>query len=342
MGKDMPEAVGERISSKASELRKSVTLVVFLLLGLVLGIPIGIFVLRESAENVTDTALLLKEGTGCKLSMRESYGFFCESDDDWKRRRELHLKQMEAKKPYWYMKKVSHERFWQFYWQIFHEPSFSCRFEKRIGPVGEGGKWLCDPYRLKEFASTSNCLIYSIGSNNQFGFEAAVHEEFPDCEIHTFDHSVKEPKPPPFVNYHPWGVGGSSNPNSNLYTLNELQKMLGHTSEGKKKIEILKMDVEGFEYEALTELLEVEGIRNVRQMLLELHPGRDDNGSYVDYRAGASWLPSMQKVERFFTAADANGWVITHKEANTLAYGNCIEYVFVKLSTEFTEKEEII
>ena len=44
-------------------------------------------------------------------------------------------------------------------------------------------KWLCDPHRLNK----DDCLIYSVGSNGQFTFEAALNEVAPKCEVHVFD-----------------------------------------------------------------------------------------------------------------------------------------------------------
>ena len=41
------------------------------------------------------------------------------------------------------------------------EPAVTRVREERVGPAGEGGKWLCDPNRLR--ARGADCLIYSVG-----------------------------------------------------------------------------------------------------------------------------------------------------------------------------------
>lgn len=51
------------------------------------------------------------------------------------------------------------------------------------GKVGDGGKWICDAHRIRE---QEECLVYSIGSNNDFSFEASVLKDIGQhCEIHT-------------------------------------------------------------------------------------------------------------------------------------------------------------
>ncbi|CAE8596625.1 unnamed protein product [Polarella glacialis] len=55
--------------------------------------------------------------------------------------------------------------------------------------MGDGGKWVCDPERItKQVNSGGSCLVYSVGSNGQFDFEARVLRDIsPSCEVHVFD-----------------------------------------------------------------------------------------------------------------------------------------------------------
>jgi hypothetical protein len=65
-------------------------------------------------------------------------------------------------------------------------------------------KWLCglqdvaavragnrDDYGVGKFYPKS-CIVYSMGSSNEFSFEERVREVAPGCEIHTFDPTVRE------------------------------------------------------------------------------------------------------------------------------------------------------
>jgi hypothetical protein len=64
------------------------------------------------------------------------------------------------------------------------EPHLRCVGEMRLGQAGDGGKHVCDPDCLLE---RNACLVYSFGSNNDFGFETSVLPY--GCAIHVFDHT---------------------------------------------------------------------------------------------------------------------------------------------------------
>jgi hypothetical protein len=213
------------------------------------------------------------------------------------------------------------------FFQEHFEPNFSCRHERRLGVLGDGGKWVCDPHRLP-----TPCLVYSIGSNGEASFEAAIHNFAPQCEIHTFD---PEPRYQPVVeqmsggHFHAWGIAAQStttNPLSDdqkLYkTLEETMAVLGHTG---RTIDILKMDCEGCEWTVVKSLLEVD----VRQILIELHAVRDT--SRIDNK-----IP-MPAAAQFFADLQQHNYVIFHKEANIQYwdYLSCVEYGFLKLHPDF-------
>ena len=68
-------------------------------------------------------------------------------------------------------------------WNWFE--SISCPLNQFRLAQNDGGKVICDPYRLEG----EDCLVYSIGSNGDFQFEEAIKKINPRCEIHTFDHT---------------------------------------------------------------------------------------------------------------------------------------------------------
>ena len=103
------------------------------------------------------------------------------------------------------------------------DPTFTCPEERRVGAGGDGGKWVCDPHRIREAAERrmktgsgggNGCLAYTIGIGVEGGgvragkkkgtgeemgteaqkfdlnFELALLDELGgagSCEIHVFD-----------------------------------------------------------------------------------------------------------------------------------------------------------
>jgi len=255
------------------------------------------------------------------LSMQESLGFIEEPDEHWKRRKAIHLAQMKLQATHRH--DCSNCSGYSF-WQLHYEPSFSCSFEKRIGPGGDGGKWVCDPHRIMEATSGGRpCLVYSIGSNGEFGFEKAVHADVSKhCDVHTFDimrwQDYADPlQPPPegppdYVSYHVRNVGET--PMGFLY------REMGHMG---RVIDILKIDCEGCELQTVKGWFS-EGV-SIRQILVELHGP----------------MGQAEQVHEFFEFLFGLGFVVFHKEPNLLsndfvAGGNYIEYGLLRLSPEFS------
>ena len=94
------------------------------------------------------------------------------------------------------------------------------------------------------------CVVYSIGSNNEWDFDLSIAKAT-NCEIHTFDCNVAIPKVPPKLSsrltFHKFCVAGRNELDAEGHafrTLASIQAELGH-----KKVDLLKVDIEGFEWE---------------------------------------------------------------------------------------------
>eukprot|EP00386_Alphamonas_edax_P003418 GDKI01010419.1.p1 GENE.GDKI01010419.1~~GDKI01010419.1.p1 ORF type:complete len:360 (-),score=67.61 GDKI01010419.1:28-1107(-) len=273
--------------------------------------------LAEQVAQLTQQVAVLTAEKSTALAESQSYGFYKVNDEEWHQRIAV-LKQQRVRQeedvrihdqPLGYM---NGRTFFQRAW----EPEWSCSYEKRLGIMGDGGKWLCDPVRIPK-----DCLVYSFGSENKFDFEEAIYAEL-GCEIHTFDHTIG-PNPsnkPAFVNFHPWGIDARDhNP---LFTLETIIKRLGHE---KRKIDIFKIDVEGYEYSTLTPLLQQKKWRKdppIQQVLIELH-----------VRPTSRMAQTADDTRKFFRAMADAGYVITHKEPNIeYAGGDCTEIAFLQLN----------
>ena len=224
------------------------------------------------------------------------------------------------------------------YYQDNWEPDFTCQFERRIGGMGDGPKWVCDPHRITRDAEDAKdgCLVYSIGSNGQFRFEEKILKDIsPHCEVHTFDPEIQgrdfSIHAPDGVHYHAWGVENKRNvenentdkklPSGQYKTLQDTFKELGHAG---RTIDIFKIDCDGCEWTTFSDWFDAAKETNItlRQILVELHG-----------------VP--KNADRIFEALQSEGYVTFHKEGNIKYPRNgkfyAIEYAMLKLDTSFFE-----
>mmetsp|Transcript_24205 Transcript_24205/g.52202 ORF Transcript_24205/g.52202 Transcript_24205/m.52202 type:complete len:333 (-) Transcript_24205:284-1282(-) len=210
------------------------------------------------------------------------------------------------------------------------EPEAVCFTEERFGSgerykaYGDGPKFVCgvDVLAAKSNSSTG-CLVYSIGSNNQIDFEIAVNR-FLGCEIHTFDPTLSKPFiGGRYATFHPWGLGKDGDEMSikgktkfTAKSLEHIMKELGHE---KRTIDILKIDCEGCEWSALPPFFELMASEKVRvdQVQIEMHSPKP-----------------VSEIADFFLAADKAKLRIFHKERNHWGCRGykCLEYAFISES----------
>jgi Caenorhabditis protein of unknown function, DUF268/Methyltransferase domain len=155
------------------------------------------------------------------------------------------------------------------------------------GPCGsDTSKIVCGMKELTHIMSSLNekCIVYSIGSNNQWEFEAGILQETP-CEVHTFDCTgpvsrFRKPENDRLKFHHvclgplhedaPSECVGKAKCGK-TWTLLEIQQYLGH-----KRIDLFKMDIEGYEwplFESWPQLLDSNSPDLVLpfQILVEIH-----------------------------------------------------------------------
>jgi len=238
--------------------------------------------------------------TDCKQSLIESDGFICESTSVWNERRHTFHSQDQEN-----MIRQPDTYFFYANWA----PTFHCSNARRIGARGDGGKWVCDPYRLK---SRRDCLVYSVGSSGDFSFEIELKKLIPNCEIHAFDKNLYL-CPLNICTFHQITFGDGIQPNDSKSWLTIVEE-LNHT---KRLIDILKIDIEGNEYTFFPLLLNSEKKAFPRQILVELHP------------------VNVTIIHDFFNQMRKNHYVITNKEGNLIAGPYFFEYGFLKLNPRF-------
>jgi hypothetical protein len=247
-------------------------------------------------------------GAFSTLSLEQSFGYLDYTDEQWGLLQEIHLAQSSRQRGYPH---IEPSQFWTENWYS----TLSCAFERRLGDKGDGGKWVCDAYRLAE---QKECHVISVGSDDEWSFEIAIHQLNPRCKIYTFDVTRFPTGKPDFVTYFPYGLGEhdvigrhKGGVLKEILSLSSAVKMIG--LEGKK-IDILKMDCEGCEYVVLPELDKVL----CQQVLVEIHEF---------HSIPVKPLEDMMK----------NNYVIFHREPNILSGGADIEFSFIKLDPQFTK-----
>ncbi|KAJ7366777.1 methyltransferase domain-containing protein [Mycena albidolilacea] len=142
-------------------------------------------------------------------------------------------------------------------WDFF-PAAYNCPFEiQRLGALGDGGKWVCGITRVE---TKPDCIVYSFGINYESSFEAEILANTDNCQIWGYDFSVNSfgPEIPRSqahrTHFRPYGLAGTDahGPDDvhKMYTIESLMKMNGHTH-----IDILKVDIERYEFETLTALI---------------------------------------------------------------------------------------
>ena len=170
-------------------------------------------------------------------------------------------------------------------WKFFNEALVPCNSQdltcvghQRCGH--DEAKAACGLSKLP-----NDCIIYSIGGNNMWMFEEDALKKTP-CEIHTFDctgNVTRFVKPDnDRLHFHHICLGTEHEPAPEIctkagkcgetWTLLEIQKHFNH-----KRIDLYKMDIEGFEWGILNSWPELtnsplaENILLPNQLLIEFH-----------------------------------------------------------------------
>jgi Methyltransferase domain len=149
-------------------------------------------------------------------------------------------------------------------------PYYACTQSFRKSPsvtaAKDGGKWICG---LERLAQQSACIVYSIGSKGQYDFENAVAAMAPNCKIFTFDCTFKPSTVPPAVTaYYSWCLDVENRLVDHLGETRTLQNL--STTLGHKHIDLLKIDVEGYEWAVIDSIGDWRV--SIGQLLMEMHP----------------------------------------------------------------------
>lgn len=166
--------------------------------------------------------------------------------------------------------KLSHRQLALLYHRYINQIQVLCRRVVRIGNIGDGGWEICED---TEFRPTNPCLVYSFGINNDFSFDDHMADRY-NCEVHSFDPSMTdtaEGKRKQKQWFYHIGLGDQTQTMANGWKMTTLKDLLKNHGQTEAKIDILKIDIEKYEWQTLIQIFESGGLRNIKQLLLELH-----------------------------------------------------------------------
>jgi hypothetical protein len=122
-------------------------------------------------------------------------------------------------------------------------PEVVCPILVRVGQILDGGKWMCNPFRL-----TKNCVVYSLGLYSEISFDIDVYRlSGNSCQIYAIDKNRQEgyvigilsQMNATFIHQTIGDV--DDNENKTTMTLQSIMRNNGH----HHFADILKMDIEG-------------------------------------------------------------------------------------------------
>jgi hypothetical protein len=251
-------------------------------------------------------------------------------------------------------------------WDFF-PATWTCPHDvQRVGRLGDGGKWVCGmstyenlpvPKPTLEGAETQAALkpqdglvMYSFGINAESSFEAEMLERVPSARIWGYDFSVDGWGPQiaaqhrDRVFFKKVGLGKEDKHESDppFWTLPALMKENGHTY-----IDILKIDIEGSEYDALDTFMDAfekqrsasgKDVIPIGQVMIELHLGDGINlqstngGGHVDFGRFRTWWERLERMGMRPTWMEINLFAVTlgSQKSNP----RCTEYVWVNAKDE--------
>jgi FkbM family methyltransferase len=169
---------------------------------------------------------------------------------------------------------------------------YSYDISPRKAPFGSDyGGWTVAIEELKPART-----IYSFGVGNDISFDLAMIQGF-GCNVHGFDPSppvaswIRTQKLPANYAFHPYGLGASDgdisffapSPKSGMFSVSDRHRQVGGTevklsvkclssivaSLGSPCIDLLKIDIEGAEYDLLPSIIQCPV--PIRQLLIEFH-----------------------------------------------------------------------
>lgn len=198
----------------------------------------------------------------------------------------------------------------------------SCKHDIQSYGSGDDEKRACILPHIKNM----QCVVLSFGSNNQWGFEIDIFNKFPQCRIETFDCTLSKDINPPYIiqsrtKLHHICIGDKDVVGENGWVFKTWTSILQHLNL-KTSPDFVKMDIEGYEYPVLTNMIQTNYLLPV-EIALELHfivmPY-----SFDKHKSSAEILAFSESLYR-----DGNYFLVDRKDNPNC--GHCTEILLARL-----------
>lgn len=154
----------------------------------------------------------------------------------------------------------------------------------RLGREHDGGYILVDDFH------ESNGIVYSLGIADDISFDKDLANR--GYEVYMYDNSIEcPPEEHGLFHFFKYGIGCGAN----LHTLDDILIENNHLT---NKNMILKMDIEGFEYETIYDIDEVN-LQRFSQIIIEFHDIISYNNLLI--------FPVLEKLNKYFQCVHIHG-----------------------------------
>ena len=164
--------------------------------------------------------------------------------------------------------------------------------------------------KIHEHIIPGNCLIYSFGLSDDWSFEEVITKS--GCKVRSFDPTIKGPPVgfdwPKYLSFKRIGISNKTEevdlPGVHLkYPLYSLKNIVNQMNDTGITINVLKLDVEGYEFRVLPEMIDSRVIKIIDQIVLEIHSDGAQERGIEDIR---TFLQVIDKLKHEFGFSSAN------------------------------------
>lgn len=198
------------------------------------------------------------------------------------------------------------------FWKSFDFVSLAPENYQHFGDRADGGYFLATPI-------SRETEVLSVGLGDNISFDYAISSSV--SRIHMFDHTISEPNHIPInAKYYSKGLGATTHKN-----LMDLPAMLSLTKSSSPKI--LKIDIEGAEWEVLQEL-NIDVLLSVNQIIIEFHNLIEIVRNPASFQNAVKVLEFIRK-EFWAVNVNANNWA-NSQIIHGVAFADVLEVTFLR------------